>query len=89
MALRPAKRLGDHAAGARPDAFNPASSSPVHRIAKRSEPMPLLHGSTTVSASYKELTASSPLSCWMLCPYSCATDQNSCKSVMRRMLSGR
>src|SRR4029450_5383339 len=39
---------GFHAAGARPDALSPTSSPPVHRIAKRSEPRPLLHGSTTV-----------------------------------------
>ncbi len=45
----PANRFGDHAIGARPDAFRPTSSSPLHRMAKRSEPMPLLQGSTTVS----------------------------------------
>jgi len=32
------------------DAFKPVSSRPSQTIAKRSEPMPLLHGSTTVSA---------------------------------------
>ena len=49
IAVRPAKRAGDHAAGARPDALSPTSCRPSHRIANRSEPMPLLQGSTTVS----------------------------------------
>ena len=61
IAVRPAKRRGDHAAGARPDAFRPTSSSPVHRIAKRSEPMPLLHGSTTVSVIAVASAASTAL----------------------------
>ena len=41
---------GVAAAGARPEALSPISSRPSQRIANRSLPMPLLHGSTTVRA---------------------------------------
>ena len=61
IAVLPAKRSGDHAAGARPDAFKPASSLPVQSIAKRSEPMPLLQGSTTVSVMAVASAASTAL----------------------------
>src|SRR3954453_10740457 len=43
------KYSGVHAAGERPDAFNPCSSLPSHTIANASEPMPLDTGSTNVS----------------------------------------
>ena len=49
------------AAGARPDALRPASSRPSQTIAKRSEPMPLLTGSTTVSVIAVATAASAAL----------------------------
>ena len=61
MACLPAKRLVDHDAGARPDAFRPDSSLPVQRIANRSEPTPLLQGSTTVSVIAVASAASTAL----------------------------
>ena len=57
----PLKRSGVHAAGERPDALRPCSFLPSHRIANASEPMPLLVGSSTVSAIAVASTASTAL----------------------------
>ena len=55
------KRSGVHAAGARPEAFRPRSFLPSHKMAKASEPMPLLVGSSTVRAMAVAITASTAL----------------------------
>src|SRR5450759_5521629 len=57
----PLKRSSVHAAGERPDALRPCSFLPSHRIAKASEPMPLLVGSSTVNAIAVASTASTAL----------------------------
>ena len=57
----PPKYSGVHAAGERPDAFNPCSRSPSHTMAKASEPMPLDTGSTTVSVMAVAIAASTAL----------------------------
>ena len=48
MVAMPLKRSGDHAAGARPEAFSPCKALPSHKMAKASPPMPFIVGSTTV-----------------------------------------
>ena len=50
MASRDANRSGVHPAGERPDPLNPCRLSPSQIKANASLPMPLLVGSTTVSA---------------------------------------
>src|SRR5262245_16569659 len=50
IALLPLKRSSVQPSGDRPDAFKPCSLLPSHRMANASLPIPLLVGSTTVSA---------------------------------------
>ena len=57
----PRKYSGVHAAGERPEAFNPCNLSPSHTMAKASEPMPLDTGSTKVSVIAAASAASTAL----------------------------
>jgi hypothetical protein len=57
----PPKYSGVHAAGDRPDAFNPCSFAPSQTMAKASEPMPFDTGSTRVRVIAAASAASTAL----------------------------